>query len=496
MNRSLLKNILLGILVGLIAAGSWLGYRQFRTTQQKDDRVGIKLLAEVMALVKEKYVEKVEEKNLVKSAIEGMLAALDPHSAYLTPDSFKEMKVSMSGSFGGLGIEISMRDNKLTVVSPIEDTPAFRAGIKSNDHIWKINDKLTKGMSITEAVGMMRGPKGTPVTLTILREGSGRPLVFPLLRDIIKTRSLRARTLEPGYGYVRISQFQERTGEDFVQALTRLRAENGGSLKGLVLDLRYNPGGLIDTAVQVAGRFVGEGFTNGLIVYTQGRDPASKKMLSASIGEKEPHYPMVVLINGGSASASEIVAGALQDHKRAIIMGTPSFGKGSVQSIMPLKQNSGLKLTTARYYTPNGRSIQAKGIVPDIIVGQLDRTAPGAKEKTGAEKKEFREENLENHLGGVPGGQQQPAVPHGLPAKPVKDSPPLPGGGAKKPSEEKGKDGVKPAASPHDPALADDYQLARAVDLLKGLQLIEMLKEGAAVKPGTPVQGAATSAAK
>lgn len=411
--------------------------------QRKDDQDYIRLLKEVITLVKTNYVEEVDSKKLMQSAVKGMLASLDPHSEFMAADSFKEMQVHMAGAFGGLGIEINIVDGKLTVVSPIDDTPAFKAGIKPGDHIWKIDDKFTRGMDISKAVGFMRGEKGTKVTLTILRNGSSTPLTFHLIRDIIKTKSLKTRTLEPGYGYIGIAEFQARTGEDFANALKKLRAENGGNLRGLVLDLRYNPGGLVDQAFSVADRFIGEGLSNGLIVYTEGREPSAKKSWTAFVGEKEPNYPIVVLINGGSASASEIVAGALQDHKRAIIMGTQSFGKGSVQSILPLRNGDGLKLTTAKYYTPNGRSIQAKGITPDILVSAM-------KPKTGGPEKdkEIREKDLENHF----------ETPGKGPAKePKKEAHPV----------------VKP-----DGTGKDDYQLSRALDLLKGVDLMAHLKLG------------------
>lgn len=410
---------------------------------RKDDQDYIRLFKEVITLIKKDYVEEVDSKKLMQSAVKGMLASLDPHSEFMAADSFKEMQVHMAGSFGGLGIEINIVDGKLTVVSPIDDTPAFKAGIKPGDHIWKIDDKFTKEMNISKAVSLMRGEKGTKVTLTILRNGSSTPLTFHLIRDIIKTKSLKARTLEPGYGYIGIAEFQARTGEDFANALKKLRAENGGNLRGLVLDLRYNPGGLVDQAFSVADRFIGEGLSNGLIVYTEGREPSAKKSWTAFVGEKEPHYPIVVLINGGSASASEIVAGALQDHKRAIIMGTQSFGKGSVQTILPLRGGDGLKLTTAKYYTPNGRSIQAKGITPDIVVSAMK-----PKEGDPKKDKEIREKDLENHF----------ETPGKEPAK-VQKKEPLP---VAKP-DEMGK---------------NDYQLSRALDLLKGVDMMSQLKLG------------------
>ncbi|WP_298269135.1 S41 family peptidase [Geobacter sp.] len=415
----------------LAVTGGWRSRGQAADT----DAEALKLFREVLHHVRTSYVEEVDRKKLMEGAVNGMLASLDPHSAYLPPEPFTEMKVEMAGSFGGLGIEITMKDGKLTVVSPIEDTPAWRAGIRSGDQIVKIDGTSTHGLTITEAVKRMRGERGTRVTLTILREGEANPLVVTLVRDIIKTRSIKARTLEPGYGYLRIGHFQERTGEDVAAALVKLRRENGGNLRGLVLDLRNNPGGLLDAAVAVAGHFVGDRLDNGLIVYTEGREPFANRKFSATVGEKEPPYPMVVLINGGSASASEIVAGALQDYGRAVILGTTSFGKGSVQTVIPMRDGAGLKLTTARYFTPRGRSIQARGIVPDIFVESAE--LKGVKDGD-----DFHEKDLDNHLdsAGEPAARE----------------------GAKKPLA---------AAAPLDEA-KKDYQMVRALDLLKGWEVL------------------------
>ena len=438
------KFLLPTVLVAVTALGASVLLWKSETISPSTDY--LKLLPEVMSYVKENYIEPVDDKVLMQNAINGMLASLDPHSSYLPPDSFKEMKVEMSGSFGGLGIEISIRDNKLVIVAPIEDTPAYRAGIKAGDHIFKIDGKATRNMSINSAVKLMRGPRGTGVTLTILRNGTEKPLVFPLVRDIILVKSLRYKMLEPGYGYIRISQFQERTGDDFAEALHALRKQHAAGLRGLVIDLRNNPGGLLDQAVKVADRFIGEGFDNGLVVYTKGRDPASESTYSANVGAKEPAYPIVVLINGGSASASEILAGALQDHRRAVIMGTPSFGKGSVQSVIPLRNGGALKLTTAKYYTPNGRSIQAKGIEPDVIVGQIDMN--GARKN---DEKPFREQDLENHIMVTP--SEEPGLKPGFPSKTE--------------MAERGKD----------QQIVQDYQLLRALELLHGMEIMKNLRK-------------------
>jgi carboxyl-terminal processing protease len=462
-----IRVILLIVVIAIISASGVSLYRDLKTnradTSSKDQ---IKLLKEVITIVKKSYVEEIDNKKLIQGAIDGMLSKLDPHSAFMTPEPYKEMKVNMAGSFGGLGIEINLKDEKLTVISPIEDTPAWRAGIKSNDYIWKIDSKLTRGLTINQSVSLMRGEKGTRVTLHIMREGEKKSLVFPLIRDIIKTKSMKSRTLLPGYGYLRITQFQERTGEDFVKNLESLHAENPEGLKGLVIDLRNNPGGLVDTATQVADRFIGEGKDDGTIVTLKGRTPGAKMSYFAKVGIKEPHYPVVVLINGGSASASEILAGALQDNGRAIVMGTQSYGKGSVQSVIPLRDGYGLKITTARYYTPKGRSIQAMGITPDIIVAQQDlskKAKSAGKESAEDAPAEFREKDLQNHFKGE--HEKEPvkkADPPKLMKVPATIAPAV-----KKPGEE----------------LADDYQLFRAIEMLKGLDIFNSITRGKGVTP-------------
>ncbi|MGA7829239.1 MAG: S41 family peptidase [Geobacteraceae bacterium] len=404
-----------------------------------NDYESIELFTDVLKIVQKNYVEEVDTKKLVYGAINGMLASLDPHSSFLPPDMYKEMKIETKGSFGGLGIEITVKDGYLTVISPIEDTPAFRAGIKAGDQILKIEDKLTKDMTILDAVKHMRGPKGTKITITIMREGFDKPKQFTLVRDIIQVKSVKFKTLDSGYGYVRIAQFQEKTDEDLVKALKALKKENGGSLKGLILDLRNDPGGLLDQAVRVADHFIPEG---ELIVYTEGRDPNSKMRFTSRKGNKEIGYPMVVLINGGSASASEIVAGALQDHNRAVILGTQSFGKGSVQTIIPLSEDSGLRLTTAKYYTPKGRSIQARGITPDIVVENVEITATEKQDTLG-----IREKDLENHFA-TEGGE--------------------------------GKTDKKGQTQPDfklDKQFKGDYQVLRALDLLKGWEIMKNMQK-------------------
>lgn len=323
----------------------------------------LKTFAEVFSRIQQDYVEPVDNKKILEDAIQGMLSGLDPHSAYLDPEGYKEIRIGTEGQFGGLGIEVTMENGFVKVVTPIEDTPAAKAGLLTGDLIVRINKESVKGMSLNEAVRKMRGKPGTRIELTILREGHDKPMDFTLTRAVIKLQSVKRRLLEPGYGYVRITQFQGNSGKGLTKALRWLRTQNKHALKGLILDLRNNPGGVLPVAVSVADTFLNK----GLIVYTVGRTSDSDLRYSATPGDALKGAPMVVLINGGSASASEIVAGALQDHRRAVIMGTRSFGKASVQTIIPMSNGGALKLTTARYYTPKGRSIQAEGIEPDIV---------------------------------------------------------------------------------------------------------------------------------
>jgi carboxyl-terminal processing protease len=339
----------------------------------------LETFANVFAIIQANYVEPVTDDLLIENAVKGMVANLDPHSEYMTEKEFNALKESSQGSFAGLGLEISTEDGYVKIIAPIEDTPAQKAGIKSGDLIIKINDLSTRDLTLNESVEKMRGKPGTKVTLTIARKNVPEPLIFKLERAIIKTKSVKYRMLEPDYGYVRVAQFQERSGQDLALGLSKLYEENGQALKGLVLDLRDDPGGLLTSAVGVSAAFLPK---NSLVVYTQGRDADSRYNLVASprnyLNETGPDYleglpkelksvPVIVLVNGGSASASEIVAGALQDQKRALILGTQTFGKGSVQSVIPLNNQGGLKITTARYFTPNGRSIQAEGITPDVL---------------------------------------------------------------------------------------------------------------------------------
>ncbi|MFZ3182578.1 MAG: S41 family peptidase [Pseudomonas sp.] len=390
----------------------------------------LRTFAEIMDRIKAAYVEPVDDKTLLENAIKGMLSNLDPHSAYLDPAEFAELQQSTSGEFGGLGIEVGQEEGFLKVISPIDDTPASKAGIQPGDLIIKIDGQPTKGLNMTESVDKMRGKVGSKIVLTIVREGAP-PFDVELERAVIKVKSVKSQLLDEHYGYLRISQFQVNSGEEVGKALALLKKQNDGNkLRGIILDLRNNPGGVLQAAVEVTDHFL----TKGLIVYTKGRIANSELRFSADPEDASNGVPLVVLINGGSASASEIVAGALQDHKRAVLMGTDSFGKGSVQTVLPLNNERGLKLTTALYYTPNGRSIQAQGIVPDIVVHR-------AKITSEQDSENFKEADLAGHLGNGNGGADKPS-----------------NGKSKAPA---------PLPRPQD----DDFQLSQALSLLKGLSV-------------------------
>ncbi|SDS85914.1 carboxyl-terminal processing protease [Halopseudomonas litoralis] len=353
----------------------------------------LRTFTEVLERIRTSYVEPVDDATMLENAIRGMLEGLDPHSAYLEPEAFQGLQDTTSGQFGGLGIEVGQEDGFIKVISPIDDTPASRAGIEPGDLIVKIDDHPVKGMSLMDAVDRMRGPAGSKITLTLVR-GAGTPFDVQLERAVIKVKSVRTEALDPGYAYLRITQFQNNTGEEVRRSLKTLTAKD--ELKGLVLDLRNNPGGVLQSAVEVADAFL----SDGLIVYTKGRLPNTEMRFNASSANPGKNIPLVVLINGGSASASEIVAGALQDRGRAVIMGTDSFGKGSVQTVLPLNNDRALKLTTALYYTPNGRSIQAQGIVPDIQVERALLTR-------NAEEASYREADLLGHLNNDSGEERR-----------------------------------------------------------------------------------------
>ena len=357
----------------------------------------IRAFAEVFAKIKKDYVEVVEDGVLLENAIRGMLEGLDPHSSYLDEEAYLDLQEGTSGEFGGLGIEVGMEDGFIKVISPIDDTPAQKAGLQAGDLIIRLGETPVKGMSLTDAVARMRGEPGTDITLTLIRDGADKPLKVTITRDVIKVKSVRTRSLEPGFGYLRISHFQSRTAEDARAALQQLKQDNDGGLDGLILDLRNNPGGILSAAVGVSDLFL----EKGLIVYTEGRIDDSTLRFNAKPADLLDDAPIVVLVNSGSASASEIVAGALQDHKRAIIMGQKTFGKGSVQTVLPVSNAAALKLTTARYYTPSGRSIQVSGIEPDVSLARvkvesLEDDEPGT----------ITEENLSRHLDNDPQEQQ------------------------------------------------------------------------------------------
>jgi len=380
----LLLGVMLAIAQGVLAEKENSGY-----STQSIPLEDIRSLSEVFGKVKQNYVEEIEDKVLLENAIRGLLSGLDPHSAYLDKKAYTTLREGTSGEFGGLGIVVGMKDGFVNVISPIDDTPAERAGVKSGDLIIRLDDQNVKGMTLEDAVNVMRGKPKTDILLTIVREGEDKPLKIKITRAIIKIQSVRSKTLAKGFGYIRVSAFQERTGADLRKAISKLKKANNKKLKGLVLDLRNNPGGLLGAAVEVSDAFL-EG---GIVVSIKGRDKSNTTEYSAKGMDLINEAPIVVLINGGSASASEIVAGALQDHKRAIIMGTQSFGKASVQTVIPLGNGSALKLTTARYYTPAGTSIQAKGITPDII---LDDVKVTQREDNGFEA--TKEKDLSRHL--------------------------------------------------------------------------------------------------
>ena len=355
----------------------------------------LKVFSDVIDLIQREYVDEVDTSELIQKAIQGMVHGLDPHSSLLPPDAFKDLQIDTKGKFTGIGIHITMQDGFVTVISPIEDTPAYKAGIKARDRIVKVDGKPTR--DLREAVKMMRGPKGTKVVVTILRAGVKKPLEFELIRAVIPIVSVKSITLEPGYAFVRVSQFSSNTTKDLEKALKKLESESS-PMKGLIIDLRNNGGGLLDQAIKVSDLFLDE----GEILSIKGREKKNTKVFSASASANRRTYPIVVLINGGSASASEIVAGALQDQKRAVILGTTSFGKGSVQTVETLRDGSGLKLTIARYYTPNGRSIQAKGIEPDIVL------KPRRLDETEFDEQRFvKESDLANHLEAEPEKKNQ-----------------------------------------------------------------------------------------
>ncbi len=447
--------VLLGALAGVFLSLNFSAVAQKEEARSPLPVEELRSFAEVFGAIKSNYVEDVEDKKLISEAINGMLTGLDPHSAYLDRDAFRELQVGTQGVFGGLGIEVGMEDGFVKVVSPIEDTPAHRAGIKSGDLIIRLDDTPVKGMSLNDAVKRMRGKPHTSIKLTVLRKGEPKPMEITLVRDVIKVQSVKSKLVEPGYGYLRVVQFQERSGENVALHINTLY--KSGQLKGLVLDLRNDPGGLLNGAVGISAAFLPP---KSVVVTTDGRTEDAKRKYIASTedylrGGGDDYLknlpaaiktvPMIVLVNGGSASASEIVAGALQDHKRALIMGTQTFGKGSVQTIMPLGNSTAIKLTTARYYTPSGRSIQAKGITPDIVVEEPSMDA----------RTFLREADLNKHLSNDKDTSARSDKPAAAPGD--------------KPRSENGDAPAKPIEFGSD----KDHQLIQALNMLKGLQIIQ-----------------------
>ena len=451
--------ILIGVLTGVMVSLNFSAVAN-RATQEVMYPLPIEELrsfTQVFGRIKSDYVEPIEDKKLITEAINGMLVGLDPHSAYLDKDDYRELQIGTQGEFGGLGIQVTMEDGLVKVISPIEDTPAFRAGIKTGDLIIKLDDKAVKGMTLGEAIKLMRGKPKTSIIITVIREGESEALSFTLVRDIIKIQSVKSKLIEPGYAFIRVTQFQENTGKNLAQAIKNLFQETSIPMQGLVLDLRNDPGGLLNGAVAVSAAFLPQ---DALVVYTDGRTDEAKMKLHANPrfylrGDGEDFLedlpvdvktvPMITLVNGGSASASEIVAGALQDHERSMVMGSQTFGKGSVQTILPLGNETAIKLTTARYYTPNGNSIQAKGITPDIIV-----------ESEEDEAQRLREADLSRHLSNGEAEETDPASS----ADKTK---------SKTKAKQEDDDKKDKSAEPIEFGSSDDVLLAQAMNYLKGI---------------------------
>lgn len=438
--------VVVALLSGVLIGKGW-----ERTGHATETYEELRTFSEVLTQVQKNYVDDTKVKDLVQGAIRGMLSTLDPHSAYMTPEMYKEMQVETKGEFGGVGIQIGVKENRLAVIAPIDGTPAQRAGIKAGDYITKVNEESTKDLSLMDAVQKMRGPKGTKVNLTIQRDGTADPLQFTLVRDTIKIESVKSKLLD-NIGYVKLTQFQEATGRDLGRVLKQFKEQK---VQSTILDLRNNPGGLLTAAVEVSEQFLPNG---KLVVYTKGRE-SKKDEWFAKGRDQMDDSPMIILVNEGSASASEIVAGALQDYGRAVIVGTTSFGKGSVQTILPLGDGSGLRLTTAKYYTPKGRSIQSTGITPDIVIKPQPATTvakaegkPGDKEADGKASKP--------PVAG-PGREQSAATPKGA-------------------EDGVQRNGAAPAAPPLDlsgePSLEQDVQLQKAVELLKTWKIFKELR--------------------
>ena len=437
--------VVVALLSGVLIGKGW-----ERTGHASETYEELRTFSEVLTQVQKNYVDDTKVKDLVQGAIRGMLSTLDPHSAYMTPEMYKEMQVETKGEFGGVGIQIGVKENRLAVIAPIDGTPAQRAGIKAGDYITKVNEESTKDLSLMDAVQKMRGPKGTKVNLTIQRDGTSDPLQFTLVRDTIKIESVKSKVMD-NIGYVKLTQFQEATGRDLGRALKQFKDQK---VQSTILDLRNNPGGLLTAAVEVSEQFLPNG---KLVVYTKGRE-SKKDEWFAKGRDQMDDSPMIILVNEGSASASEIVAGALQDYGRAVIVGTTSFGKGSVQTILPLGDGSGLRLTTAKYYTPKGRSIQSTGITPDIVIKPQPATTV-AKAETKPGDKEPDNKTSKSPITGGPGKEQSAATPKDDPVQ---------------------RNGATPGPAPLDlsgePSLDQDVQLQKAVELLKTWKIFKELR--------------------
>jgi len=454
MNKTLTTGIIAGAIIGVASTAS-LSVFAFKDNRTAVPLEQLRKFTEVYMRIKRDYVEEVDDKSLISDAISGMLTGLDPHSAYLDEDAFTELQVGTSGEFGGLGIEVGMENGFVKVISPIDDTPAQKAGIEAGDLIIRLDDKPVKGLTLSEAVKIMRGKPGAPINLMVVREGKDQPFTIKVVRDIIKVRSVKQRMLDDGFGYVRISSFQSKTTQGVAEGVAKLVEENKGPLKGLVLDLRNNPGGVLNGAVGVSDLFL----RSGKVVYTEGRVEDAVMRYDAEKGDILDSAPLVVLVNQGSASASEIVAGALQDHKRALIVGVKTFGKGSVQTVLPIDRSTAVKLTTARYFTPLGRSIQATGIEPDIKVEPLQLT--NGKKETEEEFQPLSEADLTGHLENP---EEKPKSAQDVANEATKDE--------EKTEEEK----KKIADAKKENLVVEDYQLFEALNVLKSMVLAKQLQ--------------------
>jgi carboxyl-terminal processing protease len=445
-----------GVILGVSGTFTYSVLAEKPSPQDQLPLKDLQAFVEILNRVKTDYVEPVKDETLLENAVRGMLSGLDPHSAYLDKEEYKDMNVATTGKFGGLGIEVQLQNGLVKVVSPIDDTPAAKAGVKAGDLIVKIDDTPVKGLTLNDAVTKMRGDPGSKIQLTLVRENAPAPIVLDLKRDIIKVASVRGRTLEPGFGYVRISQFTTSTGKSLDDELTKLKKD--GNLKGLVLDLRNNPGGVLNAAVEVSDEFM----QKGPIVSIKGRDADNNREFDATTGDAMDGKPIVVLVNGGSASAAEIVAGALQDSHRAVLVGTKTFGKGSVQTIIPLQNESAIKITTARYYTPSGRSIQAEGIVPDVPIAPVKVSKIDA-----ADLIEIHEADLKGRLDNPNAPATDPAGTADAAADKAK------GKDGKLKDQKKGAEAVDASKADGEPLAVNDYELYEALNLLKGMTIAQ-----------------------